>query len=134
MALKAPNTVCKNRNCTKGKDGGRKVFYSCKYCVHTVSKQSVACCDECYEEYLVQVTKARESGNPLTFEEKLPERTDMTVEEVFELVMETPTEVVVEETEQELAEELAEEPHHSYGRAVKKINEKIDENEEEGDA
>lgn len=134
MALKAPNTVCKNRNCTKGKDGGRKIFYSCKYCVHTVSKQSVACCDECYEEYLTQVTKARENGTPLTFEEKLPERIDMTAQEVYELVMEADTNDVVAETEKELAEELAEEPSHSYSVAVKKINRKIDKNKEEGDA
>lgn len=135
MALKKPNTVCKNRNCTKGKDGGRKVFYTCKYCVHTMSNLSVACSDECFEEYMKQVAEARNHGTPLTFEEKLPERTDMTQEEVLELVMATPTEEVVAETEEELADELAEEPTHSYGMVVKRINEELDaENEEEGDA
>lgn len=134
MALKKPNTVCKNRNCTKGKDGGRKVFYSCKYCVHTISKQSVACCDECFEEYLAQVTEAREKGAPFTFEERLPERTDITGEEVLNLVMETPTEQVVAETEKELAEELDGELNRSYSVAVRKINEALDDNEKEGDA
>lgn len=135
MALKKPNTLCKNIHCTKGKDGGRKLFYTCKYCVHTMSNQSVACSDECFEEYMKQITEARNQGSPFSFLEKLPERTDMTQEEVYDLVMETPTEEVVAETEEELAEEIAEDPMHSYGLIVKRINEKLDEeNDEEGDA
>lgn len=137
MAQKKPNTLCKNIHCTKGKDGGRKLFYTCKYCVHTVSNQSVACCDECLKEYLHQIAEARNHGTPRTFEEMLPERVDMTQEEVMELVMETPTEEVVRETEEELAEELAENPTCGYGLIVEHINAELDEDsedKEEGDA
>lgn len=135
MAQKKPNTLCKNIHCTKGRDGRRKLFYTCKYCVHTVSNQSVACCDECFHEYMKQVAQARADGKPFTFAEMLPERTDMTASEVMELVMDTATDEVVLETEAELAEELAEEPGVGYGRIVRHINEALDEtNMEEGDA
>ncbi len=131
MALKKPNTICKNRNCTKGKDGGRKVFYSCKYCVHTVSQQSVACCDECYEEYLQQLKEARAHKQPVDL---FPERTDMSKDEVQALVLDTPFEDVIQETNAELAEELAEDPDLSYGQIVNQINEKLDEADGEGGA
>lgn len=134
MALRAPNTVCKNRNCTKGKDGGRKIFYSCKYCVHTMSRQSVACSDECYEEYLAQIAAARAHGAPLVSEESMPERIDMTPDEVFELIMETETEEVIAETEEELADEMSEFPECSYGMIVERINEELNAENEEGDA
>lgn len=123
MALKAPNTVCKNRNCTKGKDGGRKVFYSCKYCVHTVSKYSIACCDECYEEYLAQVVDARSKKEQI---DMLPERIDMSKSEVRSLVAEADTVEVIRETEFELAEELTKAPNKGYALIVEQINEELD--------
>lgn len=131
MALKKPNTICKNRNCTKGKDGGRKVFYSCKYCVHTVNKRSVACCDECFEEYIRQVNEARAHKDPVDL---LPERTDMSQDEVYDLVMKADHETVVRETKEELSEELAESPELGFGQIVDQINEEIDKNAEEGGA
>lgn len=131
MALKIPNTICKNRNCTKGKDGGRRIFYSCKYCVHTISKQSIACCDECYEEYLAQVAEARQQHQQMDL---FPERTDMSKDEVYDLIMTASTEDVIRETEEELAEELSEDPMLGYGLIVCRINEQLNEKNEEGDA
>lgn len=129
MALKQPNTVCKNRNCTKGKDGGRKHYYSCKYCVHSVSWRSVACCEECYEEYLRQVKEAREHNEPVDL---FPERTDMSVDEVYSLVMDADPDEVVRETEEELADEIEEFPWLGFGQIVDRINEQLDEANEEG--
>lgn len=124
MALKQPNTICKNRNCTKGKDGGRKHYYTCRYCARTANWRSVACCEECYQEYLKQVAEARANNQP---PDLLPERTDMTKDEVYTLVTEADLEDVVRETEEELAEELAESPELGFGQIVDRINEQLDE-------
>lgn len=129
MALKKPNTICKNRNCTKGKDGGRKHYYSCKFCVHTVNKRSVACCDECYDEYQKQVEDARAHNQPVNL---FPERTDMSQDEVRSLVMDTPYEDVVQATKEELAEEIEEFPGLGLGQIVDRINEQLDKANEEG--
>ena len=120
MALKQPNTLCKNRDCHKGKDGGRKHYYTCRYCAHSENWRAVACSPECYDEYMRQVAEAR---GVLSREELLPERTDMTPEEVMELIHDLPTEQVMEETRQELAEEMAEHPGLGIGQIVDLINE-----------
>lgn len=129
MALKQPNTICKNRNCTKGKDGGRKHYYTCRYCVHSVSWRSVACCEECYEEYMRQVVAAREHNEPVDL---FPERTDMSQDEVRFLVLDTSYEDVVQATKEELAEEIEESPWLGFGQIVDRINEQLDETNEEG--
>ena len=129
MALKQPNTICKNLNCTKGKDGGRKHYYTCRYCVHSVSWRSVACCEECYEEYMRQVAEARAHNQPVDL---FPERTDMSQDDVRSLVMDTSYEDVVQATKEELAEEIEESPGLSLGQIVDRINEQLDEANEEG--
>ena len=129
MALKQPNTICKNRNCTKGSDGGRKHYYTCRYCVHSVNWRSVACSEECYDEYMRQVALARSHNVDI---DTLPERTDMTRSEVYELVMDADPDDVVRETNEELAEEIAESPELGFGQIVDRINEQLDEANEEG--
>ncbi len=124
MAQKTPNTICKNRNCTRGKDGGRKHYYTCRYCAHTVNWRSVACCEECYEAYMLQLREARENNRPLDI---FPERTDMSEAEVRDLVLNASLDEVVKETEAELAEELEESPWLGFGQIVDKINEQLDE-------
>ena len=122
MAVKKPNTLCKNVNCTKGKDGGRKHYYSCSYCAHEENWRSLACSWECYMEFNDQLMKARNKG---TVGKILPERTDMSMSEV-EILMETPLEQVVERTEMELAEEIEAHPHMGFDEIVDQINAEMD--------
>lgn len=129
MALKQPNTICKNRNCTKGKDGGRKHYYTCRYCVHSASWRSVACCEECYDEYMKQVAEAREHNEPVNL---FPERTDMSQDEVRSLVMDAYYDDVVKATKEELSDEMEEAPGLGFGQIVDRINEQLDEANEEG--
>ena len=124
MAAKQPNTICKHRNCTRGKDGGRKHYYTCRYCARTANWRSVACCEECYQAYMKQVAQARGLGDP---PDVLPDRTDMTKEEVRVLVTETPLEDVVRETQEELADEIAASPGMDIGQIVDQINKQLDE-------
>lgn len=123
MALKQPNTLCKNRDCHKGVDGGRKHYYTCRYCAHSENWRAVACSWECYTAYMEQLAQARGTW---TKDELLPERTDMTKEEVVSLISETPTEQVIEETEEELAEEMSENPGLGFGDIVDMINVELD--------
>lgn len=119
MALKKPNTVCKNRDCTKGENGGRKHYYACRYCTHTENWRAMACSWECYMEYQAQLIEARSKNEPVDL---IPERTDMTRDEVVELIS-LPTEQVVEETLEELADELEEHPTMGFDEIVDSINE-----------
>ena len=123
MAIKKPNTVCKNRDCTYGADGGRKHYYACRYCTHTENWRAVACSWECYMAYQAQVIGARNNNQPVDL---LPERTDMTVDEVRELIFDTPTEVVVEQTNIELAAEIDEHPSMGFDELVDAINAELD--------
>lgn len=123
MAMKQPNTLCKNRDCHKGADGGRKHYYTCRFCTHSENWRAVACCPECYDAYMKQVAEARGQIAP---EELLPERTDMTREEVAALISEAATEQVIEETKAELAEEMAENPDAGIGAIVDMINADLD--------
>ena len=52
MATAKANTTCRNPNCHNGKDGGQKRYYACAYCRRTESWRAVACCPECYAEYI----------------------------------------------------------------------------------
>ena len=123
MAIKQPNTLCKNRNCTKGADGGRKHYYACRYCTHSENWRAMACSWECYLEYQTQIIEARHNDDPVDL---VPERTDMTRDEVVTLISETPTEQVVAETEVELAAELEVNPSMGFGEIVDAINEEMD--------
>lgn len=120
MVSKKPNTLCKNVNCHKGADGGRKHYYTCRYCVHTENWRAMACSEECYDAYQEQVRLSRTNGVEV---DTYPERTDMSREEVITLVDEADTLRVIEETEAELADELSENPGAGYGEIVDKINE-----------
>lgn len=122
MALKQPNTICKNRDCRRGADGGRKHYYSCRFCVRTENWRSVACCWECYTAYLDQVREARSRHEPVDL---APERTDLTRDEWMEL-MRADEEQVIRETEVELAAELAEHPAASIPDIVDEINAQLD--------
>lgn len=123
MAIKKPNTLCKNRNCTKGTDGGRKHYYACRYCTHSENWRSVACSWECYMEYQAQLIEARSKNEPV---DTVPERTDMTRDEVVTLISETPAEQVVAETEVELFEEIEANPSMGFGEIVDAINAELD--------
>ena len=122
MALKKPNTLCKNVNCTKGENGGRKHYYSCRFCVRDKNWRSMACSWECFMEYNDQVMKARTGGIVV---DMLADRTDMSKDEV-KVLMETPVEQVVEQTEFELATEIEENPSKGFDEIVDKINAELD--------
>ena len=122
MAAKKPNTICKNRDCHRGADGGRRHYYTCRFCAHSENWRSVACCPECYDAYMEQVAAAR---GKLPQEALLPERTDMTPSEVMELIHDLPTEQVLEETKAELEEEMSMYPDLGIGEIVDLINEEL---------
>lgn len=122
MTLK-PNTICKNRNCNKGEDGGRKHYYACHYCAHSENWRAMACSWECYMEYQAQIIESRRKEEPVNL---LPERTDMTQDEVKTLIFDTPTEEVIQMTETELAAEIEEHPAMGFDELVDHVNEKLD--------
>lgn len=123
MAIKKPNTLCKNRNCTHGTDGGRKHYYTCRYCTHSENWRAVACSWECYLAYQSQLIEARNTNQVV---DTVPERTDMSRDEVVALINETETEQVVAETEIELADEIEENPTMGFGDIVDAINAELD--------
>lgn len=123
MAIKKPNTICKNRDCHKGEDGGRRHYFVCRYCTHTENWRAVACCWECYMAYQEQLIAARSNQEPVDL---LPERTDMTREEVHALIFDTPVEQVIADTEAELAEELEEHPSMGFSDIVDIINQELE--------
>lgn len=130
--MKQPNTICKNRDCHRGADGGRKHYYACRYCTHSENWRAVACCPECYTAFLKQVEEARAKGKEA---DTVPERTDMTRTEVLELINALPEQVITE-TELELAEELEAALYWGFGDIVDQINLELDasvEKKEEGD-
>lgn len=121
-----PNTICKNKYCTHGKDGGRKHYYSCHYCVHTENWRSMACCPECYEAYLQQVKEAR-SHHENT--DTLPDRTDMTKQEVEALIKSADTGEVFEQTVKELKEIFDAGQATTIDGAVDVVNKRIEQGE-----
>lgn len=125
MSVKKPNTLCKNVNCTKGADGGRKHYYSCKYCVRSENWRSMACCWECYMAYNEQVMAARSHG---IVTDMLAERTDMEKSEVEDL-MKAPVDDVIRETELELADEIENSPSKGFDEIVDEINAELDLNQ-----
>lgn len=119
---RVPNTVCKNRDCTKGKDGGRKHYFACRYCTHSENWRAVACSWECYLEFQKQLTDARSKGLVC---DPVPERIDMSRDEV-EALIQADTNVVADETCEELQAEIEEFPGLGFGDLVDLINERLD--------
>ncbi len=122
MADYKPNHICKNPKCTKGKHGGRKEYYACNYCDRVLNWKSVACSEECFEEYQNAVIEARINGKSISL---LPERTDMCDKEVNEL-LNKPIETVLKETKEELKEFTDIDGNIDFVKSVDKINENID--------
>ena len=116
VLIKKPNSICKNKNCGK-------LFYACAYCTHKLAWRAVACSIECHEAYMNQVAEARSKGKSVNL---LPERTDMTQDEVKELIN-TPSEEVIEATKEELADYASELGTHGFVGTVDIINNEIDE-------
>lgn len=111
---KKPNSLCKNKNC-------RKPFYACAYCTHKIAWRSVACCPECFDAYTQQVIEARAEDRKVNL---LPERTDMTEEQVRELIAK-PVDEVIEATQEELSEYSDDLATIGLGQTIDKINDEI---------
>lgn len=118
-----PNHICKNTNCHKGIDGGRKHYYACNTCDKRNNWRSVACSLDCYDEYQKQVLEARSRGISVNI---LPDRTDMTLEEIKERIIDADENGVSQDTMAELSEykEVIEEV--GLPQAIDKINEDLD--------
>lgn len=115
-----PNTICRNPNCTHGEDDGRKHFYACMTCLRTEQWRAYCCSIDCYEEYTRIVLESRAKAK------ELPERTDMTKNEI-EQVMNRPVEDVINYTKNvELKDYIEENPGSSIGQIVDKVNADID--------
>lgn len=115
MANFEPNHVCKNPDC-------RKEYYACNFCTNTASWRSVACSFECYQKYTDLVIAERSKGKDVKI---IPERTDMTENEVLEL-MSRPKEEVFEETKEELKEYIDDEEIANFSDIVDEINKELD--------
>ena len=120
--MKKANTICKYSGCTLGKDGKPKEYYSCGYCTAQEHWKSMACCREHYDLYIKEVLAAREHGEEV---DTLPNRTDMTKEEVKAL-QERPIDEVKAETEKELKEYADANGHVDIIKAVDKVNKSLD--------
>ena len=121
--MKKTNHICKNKNCPNGVNGEPKHYYACNYCDRTNQWRSVACCPECYDEYIKQVVDARSKNKSV---DTLPDRTDMTKQEVQEL-MERPVDEVAAEVKNDLKEYIDE--GLSVAEAIDEINNEIEKNE-----
>lgn len=119
-----PNHICKYSKCTYGSDGGKKHYYACGYCDATENWKSMACCKEHYNLYMQEILSAREKNEVV---DTLPDRTDMTKEEVKNL-KKKPLKQVKKETEKELQDYADEDGQVNIHDAVDKINAEIDKN------
>lgn len=124
MAELKPNHICKNPNCTKNPDGGRKHYYACPSCDHSQNWRSVACSWECFIEYQDAVIAARSKGKTIS---TLPERTDMTEMEIKEL-MESSSGDIIMKTKKELQDYVDTDGTINISEAVEEVNQKIDNN------
>lgn len=118
-----PNTICKYSGCTNGKDGGKKHYYSCLYCVATENWKSMACCKEHYDLYIKEVLAAREKGEDI---DTLPDRTDMTKDQIKKVKMK-PKKQLAKQAKEELKDYTDENGEVNIQEAVNKINNEIDE-------
>lgn len=124
MARK-PNTRCKYSGCTYGENGTPKLYYSCSYCSATEAWRAMACCREHYTLYIQEVLAAREADEI----DMLPDRTDMTKDEVKEL-MAKPIDEVKEMAREELSDFIDENGNLDIADAVDQINEELDKENE----
>lgn len=122
-----PNHICKYSGCKLGKDENGnpapKHYYACDYCDRTANWKSMCCCFEHYQLYIEEVIKVRE----LDRKSMLPNRTDMPVEKVEEL-MKKPIEIVKENTLKELSQYAEDGEEINVEKVVEKINDDIDKN------
>lgn len=116
-----PNHICKYSGCTYGKNGTPKAYYACPQCDSTQAWRAMACCIEHYTLYIKEVLEAREA----TEEDMLPNRTDMTKEEVKEL-MDKPSAEIEKMTREELKDYIDEDGNLNVAEAVDQINEELD--------
>lgn len=120
--MKTANTICKYSKCNRGENGGRKKYYACMYCAATENWKAMACCKEHYDLYIQEVLAAREHGEEV---DTLPDRTDMTKEEVKKL-KKKPLKQVKAETEKELKDYADENGEVNINEAVEQINKELD--------
>lgn len=122
MMQREPNHICKYSGCTLGENGSPKRYYACVYCSRTESWRAMACCKEHYNLYIQEVLDNREKGKEV---DTLPDRIDMTKEEVKDL-MKRPEEEVLEEAKEELKDFANEDGSVNIADAVEEINKSID--------
>lgn len=116
-----PNTICKYSGCTLGEDGGRKHYYACAYCAASEKWKAMACCREHYDLYIQEILKDREAEK----DAMVPERTDMTKEEVKAL-KNIPLKQLKKEAKEELKEYADENGEVNIDEAVDKVNAELD--------
>ncbi|MCI8997360.1 MAG: hypothetical protein HFI30_17105 [Lachnospiraceae bacterium] len=116
------NTICKYSKCSLGPNGGQKRYYSCGYCAATENWKSMACCREHYQLYIAEVLAARERGEAIDL---LPDRTDLTKEEI-QALKQKPLLQIKKETEEELREYADENGCVSIPEAVDAINKALE--------
>lgn len=114
MSIKKPNHICKNPSC-------KRKYYACDYCDRTQRWESVACSWDCWLKYQDAVIEARSKNKKISL---MPERTDMTNEEVQEL-MKKPVKEVLEDTKEQLKDYISDDTP-DFSSAVKKVNDEID--------
>ena len=112
--IKKPNSLCKNINC-------QKPFFACAYCTANLKWRAIACSPECHDAYVEQVIAARAAGKEVNL---LPERTDMTEDEVRDL-MQKPADEVAAITREELKDHTDDLAELGLGGTIDKINEDI---------
>ena len=116
MAEMKPNHICKNPNC-------RKHYYACDLCDRSQNYKSVACSRECFEIYTNLVLESRMKNKKVDI---LPDRTDMSKEEVKKL-MKKPVKEVEEKTKKDLSDYIKDEVKINLTEIVEKINKDINE-------
>lgn len=116
MAEMKPNHICKNPNC-------RKHYYACDLCDRSQNYKSVACSRECFEIYTNLVLESRMKNKKVDI---LPDRTDISKEEVKKL-MKKPVKEVEEKTKKDLSDYIKDEEKINLTEIVEKINKDINE-------
>lgn len=116
MAEMKPNHICKNPNC-------RKHYYACDLCDRSQNYKSVACSRECFEIYTNLVLEGRMKNKKVDI---LPDRTDMSKEEVKKLIKK-PLKEVEEKTKKDLSDYIKDEEKINLTEIVEKINKDINE-------
>lgn len=115
MAEMKPNHICKNPNC-------RKHYYACDLCDRRQNYKSVACSRECFEIYTNLVLESRMKNKKVDI---LPDRTDMSKEEVKKL-MKKPVKEVEEKTKKELEDYIEDENNINLTEIVEQVNKDIE--------